>query len=332
MSWGRDYYLGEEAFQLRGVLKLMYPFEKGRIADWNAIESILYHCFYTQMRVDPEEEIVLFFYNPYWSLTDRGKILEILFETFNSPGFFFVDFYKFILYQRKIPNALFIDFQDSCIFFCYYNNYKFISSIYKELDYGFRDLVEYMRRLLRQREYSFTTSAEREIVKDIVEKTCFFAMDPKNEWKINPVEFNYMLPDGVNISIKKERFLAPEMIYAPNLIGKEEVPIDVALKDLLQHDTLKELKFYEKEGKILWSGTIPNLPNFLERINKMISLPQFKIENNIFFSYQEIFEKINSVDLIGTNLFNCLITDLMYKSLGPQGVLNILSQRECEGR
>ncbi len=36
----RDYYIGEEAINLRGVLRLVYPIAHGIVEDWDAIEKI----------------------------------------------------------------------------------------------------------------------------------------------------------------------------------------------------------------------------------------------------------------------------------------------------
>ena len=44
--YDREYYIGEEAIQLKGVLKLIYPIEHGIIDNWDGIEKIWHEIFY----------------------------------------------------------------------------------------------------------------------------------------------------------------------------------------------------------------------------------------------------------------------------------------------
>ena len=82
-----------------------------------------------------------------------------------------------------------------------------------------RDLTEYLKKILADRGYNFTTAAELEIVRDIKEKMCYIVNDFDNSMKeaedSHAHEKNYELPDGRKILIGNERFRCPEILMQP---------------------------------------------------------------------------------------------------------------------
>ena len=275
---GLDVFIGSEIQDKFSLLEIVnYPIENGVITDWYDMEKIFNHLFTNELEIDPSDYNILLT-DLNGSKESKEKMAEIMFETFNSSGFYIVDTGILPLYSQGIFSGMSVHLgSDLITFYPIFDGYIIKESIIK-YNFGGNDLTKFMYHLTNKtdllkhiinqfvnKKSNILTIDKGFISEEVKEKVCYCALNLKEELK-TVENYDYELPDGNHIITKEERILCPEALFDPTLINEKESSIAKGCYDSIQKCAISMKK--NLYNSIILSGGTSMFKGLPERFEK----------------------------------------------------------------
>eukprot|EP01095_Lingulamoeba_sp_RSL-Kostka_P013472 TRINITY_DN559_c3_g1_i1.p1 TRINITY_DN559_c3_g1~~TRINITY_DN559_c3_g1_i1.p1 ORF type:complete len:390 (-),score=134.56 TRINITY_DN559_c3_g1_i1:136-1305(-) len=322
----KEIYIGDEAFAKRGILKLQHPISNGIITNYDYMEKIWEETFYNELRVAPEDHQVLLTEPPLNTDSEREKMAQIMFETFNVPATYIANQAILSLFASGRSTGIVLNSGEGCTYVTPIKDGCVISNQVQRLDLGGKHINDYLMNLLVDRGYWFTTNAEKMIVRDIKEKSAYIALDFDEEIKQSDnylrLSKSYELPDGQVIYVNNENFTCTEPLFKPNMIGLESDGIHQCLSNTIIQSTENDLdlrnNFYQN---IVLSGGNTMFPGITDRLEReLIGLaPNSNTKIKILTPPERIYSTWIGGSIIGDTLQNWVSKE-EYNEVGPSAI------------
>ncbi|KAL6073312.1 Structural maintenance of chromosomes protein 3 [Balamuthia mandrillaris] len=292
----KHYYVGEEAMEMasRPDIDMLCrrPVEGGLITIWDDMEGLWHHLFHHQLKVAPEEHPILLSEPPLSPRSHREKVTQVMFECFNVPAVNIAPQPLLSLYAAGWTSGLVLDCGYNTITATPFHDGKVavsserpLTDVIRRLDYGGKDLTDYLASLIAERgdssssssssSWAKTASSERQVLNSMKEQLCYVAPDFKEELKLAATNITSFERSYENFTLDNERFRCPELLFRSSLLLGTDGDREDGIQDIVFNSVMKSSSGVGDEplqirkellGNVLLSGGSSLFPGMAARL------------------------------------------------------------------
>jgi centractin len=216
-------FIGKEALANRGVCSLKHFWTEDFELDTESITQILACIFSKELAIEPKEHQVLITEPIFNSQTNRNRLAQVLFETFNVPSLLIYPQAILPLYAMGKNSGLVVDSGELFTQIVPVVHGYVLAHAAKKLPFAGRKVTEVLTLLLLKNGTRLLNSNDKEVVRRIKEENCYLDTENKYESSV------FHLPDGQTIKVQAEATRVPELLFSPERYNLECEPLHQAI-------------------------------------------------------------------------------------------------------
>jgi len=180
----KEKYVGDEAVSKRGLLKCSRPIHNGQIEDWDKMEAVWKHTFDNELRMDPEDHPVILTTSPLTSDENKQKTAQIMFENFSVRKLSLKLSEEFSFFISGRSTGIAVSSGHERTYAVPIVDGIVCKDAIQISEFGGRHVLDHLLNIMRKRGFSFSTTAEKEILRDMNHKLCS-VMENAGSWNLS---------------------------------------------------------------------------------------------------------------------------------------------------
>ena len=234
---------------------------------------------YNELRVAPAEHPVILTEQTNTPRAQREDITRIMFESFDVPALYIANKAVLACFASGVTTGLVVDMGANITVtpVIYGSAVEWASQV---LPIGDAELVSRLLTLITEKGYTFTTAAERDMLRDALRTRVYVCSDFQSELlkfqtdeanQVSKPENYYETPDGSVIELGDIRFRSAEILFSPSLCGIDYPGLDSIVFNTIASIPDLQLR-QDLAANIILAGTYSCFPGLDQRLHSQLSL------------------------------------------------------------